>query len=78
MGLIQSSRRFFNNFQHEILAFIHRKDLVKLSPLYDDSKLEPGHWYAEHCQRYFVPLRLKKLKIFEIGVGVYDDPEAGG
>ncbi|HBB30630.1 MAG TPA: methyltransferase [Cyanobacteria bacterium UBA9273] len=78
MNWIHSSKRFFNNFQREILAFIHRKNLGKLSPLYDDSKWEPGHWYAEHYQRHFAPLRLKKLKILEIGVGGYDDPKAGG
>lgn len=78
MNLILSFKRFFKIFQREVLAFIHRKDLVKLSPLYDNSKWEPGHWYTEHYQRHFAPLRLKKLKILEIGVGGYDDPKAGG
>ncbi|MHC5829578.1 MAG: hypothetical protein ACYT04_80075, partial [Nostoc sp.] len=34
--------------------------------------------FAQHYQKHFSPLRLKKLKILEIGVGGYDNLKAGG
>jgi hypothetical protein len=37
-----------------------------------------SHWYTPHYERHFKNLRKKKLKILEIGVGGYDDPNAGG
>jgi hypothetical protein len=37
-----------------------------------------GHWYAQHYQTHFAPLRHKALNILEIGVGGYDDPNKGG
>src|SRR4051794_13734734 len=37
-----------------------------------------SHWYAQHYERHFAPLRAKALRILEIGVGGYDDPIKGG
>jgi hypothetical protein len=37
-----------------------------------------AHMYAQHYEKYFVPIRNKKLKILEIGIGGYDDPKDGG
>ena len=37
-----------------------------------------GHWYAQHYQTHFAPLRPKALNLLEIGVGGYDDPNKGG
>jgi len=36
------------------------------------------HWYAQHYEVHFAPLRRRRLNILEIGVGGFDDPEAGG
>ncbi|HEX5445016.1 MAG TPA: class I SAM-dependent methyltransferase [Pirellulales bacterium] len=37
-----------------------------------------SHWYAQHYQRHFQPLRRKRLNLLEIGIGGYDDPFDGG
>lgn len=37
-----------------------------------------GHYYAQHYQRHFAPLRHRRLTILEIGVGGYADVNAGG
>ncbi|MBG1243501.1 hypothetical protein [Nostoc sp. NZL] len=74
---IKSDRQiFFKNLPHQLKSFIYRKDLTKLLPLYN-SKWNP-HIYGQHYQHHFAPLRTKKLKILEIGVGGYDDPLSGG
>jgi hypothetical protein len=36
------------------------------------------HWYAQHYERHFAPLRRKRLNILEIGVGGWNDSELGG
>lgn len=36
------------------------------------------HWYAQHYARHFRDRRRQRLKILEIGIGGYDDPESGG
>ena len=37
-----------------------------------------AHWYAQHYQNHFAPLRRQRLNILEIGVGGFADPTAGG
>jgi demethylmacrocin O-methyltransferase len=37
-----------------------------------------SHWYADRYQKHFGPLRRRRLRLLEIGVGGYDDPRAGG
>jgi demethylmacrocin O-methyltransferase len=36
------------------------------------------HYYTQHYSKHFKKFRLKKIKLFEIGVGGYEDPEYGG
>jgi len=36
------------------------------------------HWYAQHYQTFFAPLRGRRLRLLEIGVGGYEDPRRGG
>ena len=36
------------------------------------------HWYAQHYQTFFAPLRRRRLRLLEIGVGGYADPRRGG
>ena len=37
-----------------------------------------SHWYADRYQRHFEPLRGRRLRLLEIGVGGYGNPLAGG
>lgn len=67
---------FFQRLQHQVKSFLYRNDLQKLLPLYS-SKWNP-HLFGQHYQEHFAPLRNKKLKILEIGVGGYEDPNSGG
>lgn len=59
------------------MAFTYRKDLRKLATLYGADKWN-HHSYADHYNRHFTPLRLKKLNILEIGVGGYVSDKLGG
>jgi hypothetical protein len=36
------------------------------------------HGYVPRYERYFSPLRMRKMNILEIGIGGYEDPKAGG
>jgi len=37
-----------------------------------------GHNYTQHYAKHFKKYRFKKIKLFEIGVGGYDNPKIGG
>lgn len=52
-------------------------DLTALATLYGSDKWN-GHWYAQHYQHHFAPLRHKPINLLEIGVGGYADSQAGG
>lgn len=52
-------------------------DLDKLAWVFDTDKWKV-HRYTPRYATYFWPLRFKKLKIVEIGVGGYTDPRTGG
>ena len=58
-------------------AWRHKDDLVRLATLYGTDKWG-SHWYAQHYQRYFEPLRRRRLNVLEIGVGGYNDLDCGG
>lgn len=36
------------------------------------------HWYTPHYDRHFAALRDEPVRLLEIGIGGYDDPELGG
>ena len=36
------------------------------------------HWYAQHYQAFFAPLRRRRLRLLEIGVGGTGNPRSGG
>lgn len=74
MNLIQS----FKNLPRNLKKIIYPNNLIKLSSLYNDVKWSENHRFAQHYQKHFAPLRLKKLNILEIGIGGYEDPKAGG
>lgn len=60
-----------------VAKVVYRDDLTKLATLYETDKWG-YHWYMQHYQRYFEPLRKKPLNILEIGVGGEEDPRNGG
>lgn len=60
-----------------LLGWWYRNDLNRLARLFGTDKWG-SHWYTQHYQRYFAPLRNKRLNILEIGVGGYEFSNAGG
>jgi hypothetical protein len=60
-----------------ILGWWFRNDLNRLALLYGTDKWG-SHWYTQHYQRYFGPLKRKHLTLLEIGVGGYENPGEGG
>lgn len=67
----------FRRVQHNVYRAIIGSDLKMLCAVYGSDKWG-SHWYAQHYETFFAPLRKKKLNILEIGVGGYEDPESGG
>ncbi|WP_121357040.1 class I SAM-dependent methyltransferase [Flavisolibacter nicotianae] len=53
------------------------ENLRTLAVLYGTDKWGV-HWYMEHYETHFRPFRNKRIKLLEIGVGGYDNPENGG
>jgi hypothetical protein len=51
--------------------------LNMLATVYNSDKWN-SHWYTQHYQTHFAPLRRRELTLLEIGVGGYDDPMQGG
>ncbi|MFD1095238.1 class I SAM-dependent methyltransferase [Salegentibacter chungangensis] len=58
-------------------AYFYRNDLNKLAKIFKTDKYGI-HYYTPHYQLHLNKFRNKKLNILEIGVGGYEDPEAGG
>jgi len=59
------------------LSWWRSGDLNRLAALFQTDKWGT-HWYTKHYDRYFAPIRWKRLKVLEIGVGGYDSPVTGG
>lgn len=53
------------------------RDLPALASYFGTDKWG-DHWYAQHYQTFFAPLRRRRLRLLEIGVGGYADPRRGG
>ncbi|HEX6346575.1 class I SAM-dependent methyltransferase [Umezawaea sp.] len=53
------------------------RDLADLAVRFGSDKWG-NHWYADHYDRHFAPLKDKRVTVLEIGIGGYDDPAAGG
>jgi hypothetical protein len=68
--------RFFVRAATFFTAWLHRKDLNYLAMLFGTDKWGQ-HWYTQHYQGVFAPLRKSRLHILEIGVGGYSDPSIG-
>lgn len=77
MKINSYQKNYFDKLQLNVMTFLYRKDLRKLATLYGSDKWN-HHTYAEHYNKHFTPLRLKKLNILEIGVGGYVSGKSGG
>lgn len=64
-------------FARAVAGWWYRNDLNELALIFGSDKWG-SHWYTQHYQRYFLPLKHKQLNILEIGVGGYEDSAAGG
>src|SRR5215469_200734 len=60
-----------------MIAWTRGSDLIRLGKFFDTDKGD-GHWYLQHYDTHFRPLRRRHLNILEIGVGGYSDPNLGG
>jgi len=58
------------------LGWWRRDDLSYLARLFGTDKWG-SHWYTQHYQRYFAPLKNSRLNILEIGVGGYQNTNDG-
>ena len=67
----------YHRLVRRINIWRRRSDLNRLAPYFNTDKWK-GHSYTQHYQRYFGPLKQKRLNILEIGVGGYDAPNLGG
>lgn len=65
------------NATHSFRARLCGGDLKQLARLYGSDKWGE-HWYAQHYERHFLPLRTKRLNILEIGIGGGAATNAGG
>jgi len=72
-----SEYRGLVRFAKAALSWWHRDDLSYLAQLFGTDKWG-SHWYTQHYERYFRPLKRKRLNVLEIGVGGYAISEAGG
>ncbi|WP_225732162.1 MULTISPECIES: class I SAM-dependent methyltransferase [unclassified Nocardia] len=52
-------------------------DLNTLSLRYGSDKWG-GHWYTQHYERHFEPLRNSRVRVLELGIGGYTAPNVGG
>jgi hypothetical protein len=60
-----------------VLGWWYRNDLNRLALLFHTDKWG-SHSYTKHYQRYFQPLKDKRLNVLEIGVGGYEHSDQGG
>jgi hypothetical protein len=76
------AKKFLTKHQIELLrdlyfGFLYPKDLREIAVKYGSDKWN-RHWYAQHYQTHFSPLREKSLHLLEIGIGGYKNPKGGG
>ena len=72
-----AQRKALRKAQLNLISKWYSGDLNKLATLHNTDKWN-SHWYTQHYDRHFRPMRKKKLTVLEIGVGGYERPEWGG
>ena len=73
----KNQRRKVRNFLSDLRALFIISDLNKLAHIYKTDKWGE-HSYTPHYKTHLKKYRLKKINLLEIGVGGYEDPQAGG
>lgn len=68
---------FKPSLRQRFLTLRYRHNLPKLAQLWGTDK-EGGHFYGQHYQHHFAPRKNQPLHLLEIGIGGYDNPQAGG
>jgi len=58
-------------------SFFAGHDLSRLALIYGSDKWGE-HWYTQHYEHHFGPLRRKRITLLEIGIGGYSNPYRGG
>src|SRR5215831_4721893 len=77
-GVAQSARAILNlRWVKAAGAWVFRNDLNRLARWYGTDKWG-SHWYTQHYQRYFAPIKNNRLNVLEIGVGGYAQTDKGG
>jgi hypothetical protein len=67
----------FRGVQAVLWRLLFGSNLNVLATIYNSDKWNT-HWYTQHYQTHFAPLRRRRLNLLEIGIGGYDDPRQGG
>ncbi|MGW6929485.1 class I SAM-dependent methyltransferase [Lentzea sp. NPDC054927] len=64
----------------EVLSALRpgREDLGSLAVAFGSDKWGDLHWYTQHYERHFARLRTEPVRVLEIGIGGYGDPDRGG
>ncbi|MFN7014545.1 MAG: class I SAM-dependent methyltransferase [Bacteroidia bacterium] len=73
----KSFRRKVRNFLNDIRASFVPGNLNKLARIYKTDKWGE-HFYTPHYMTHLKNYRFQRVNLLEIGVGGYDDPQAGG
>ena len=71
--MVRKARPFCGIF----VRLLFGRNLSMLARIWGTDKVG-SHNYIVHYQKFFQPLRRKRLKILEIGIGGYDSPSEGG
>ncbi|MDQ2695739.1 MAG: hypothetical protein M3Z21_10260, partial [Pseudomonadota bacterium] len=67
----------FRGLQNLVYRTIFGSNLKALALIYSTDKWG-SHWYSQHYETHFAPLRRKKINVLEIGIGGYKNPKHGG
>jgi demethylmacrocin O-methyltransferase len=76
-NLPPSIYRHVDRVANALFGWWYRNDLNRLALLFQTDKWG-SHWYTQHYQRYFQPIKHKRLNLLEIGVGGYEHRKRGG
>lgn len=76
-NLSRSSRNKLRRLVENIRAMRWRSNLDRLAEIYNTDKTGT-HFYTQHYQTHFKKFKFKRINMLEIGVGGYDNPNAGG
>jgi len=75
--LSKSQKKYLKKKIYPLQSFFGFENLNKLAEVYETDKFGI-HFYTQHYETHFAPAKNKKIKLLEIGVGGYDDPNKGG